>query len=90
MMPERRAPVPVLAILFSAAIVAAPFLAFLVRPAAGLFVMTLALVATSYLLREAIGATAPEAHRVLRVALAANLSLAAACGAALLWLLLVA
>ena len=50
--------------------------------------MTLALVATSFLLREAIGATAPEVHRVLRIALAANLALAAACGAALVWLLL--
>jgi hypothetical protein len=87
-MPERRQPVQMLAVLFSAAILAAPFIAFLVRPAAGLFVMTLALVATSFLLREAIGATAPEVHRVLRIALAANLALAAACGAALVWLLL--
>ncbi|MCC7021557.1 MAG: hypothetical protein IT338_01950 [Thermomicrobiales bacterium] len=86
-MPERRQPVQMLAVLFSAAIVAAPFIAFLVRPAAGLFVMILALGAISFLLREALRATTPEAHRVLRFALAANLSLAVACGVALLWLL---
>ena len=66
----------------SAAIVAAPFLALLVDPAAALAVMALALGATSYLAREA-GRTHPES-RGLAILSAVNAALAVGCVVGLL------
>jgi hypothetical protein len=61
------------------AIVAAPFLALLYCPEAGLIVMALALAAATLLLCDALPAAVPGARRWLRLAIGVNLALAAAC-----------
>lgn len=65
------------------AIFVSPFLALLFSVKAGLTLMSIALLASAFLVREAM-AGAPEAtHRLLRILVVVNVSLAAACAAAL-------
>jgi hypothetical protein len=71
-----------------AAMLAAPFIAWLFGAEAALIVMALALGAASYLLAGALDATPAHMHRWLRLGIGANLVLAAACGALAIWLLL--
>jgi hypothetical protein len=71
-----------------AAILAAPFIAWLFGAEAALVVMALALSAGSYLLAAALDATPGHIRRWLRLGIGANLMLAAACGALAIWLLL--
>jgi len=70
--------------LFGGAMAAAPFLALLYGPTAGLAVATAALAATAALSADAARAAPPAAGRRLRVAAAVNGALAMACLAALL------
>jgi hypothetical protein len=72
----------------TAAILAAPFIAWLFGAEAALVVMALALGAGSYLLAGATDATPGHIHRWLRLGIGANLVLAAACGVLAIWLLL--
>jgi hypothetical protein len=72
----------------TAAILAAPFIAWLFRTEAGLVVMAMALCAGSSLLAGALGATPGQFHRWLRLGIGVNLALAAACVALAVWLLL--
>jgi hypothetical protein len=72
----------------AAAILVAPFIAWLFRAEAALVVMALALVAGSYLLAGALEATPGHFHRWLRLGIGANLTLAAACVALAIWLVL--
>jgi hypothetical protein len=58
--------------------VVAPFIALAFRVEAGLAVMSVALVATAILLRDALG-VAPGTRRWVRVAIAIDIALAAAC-----------
>jgi hypothetical protein len=74
--------------ILAAAILAAPFIAWLVRTEAGLVVMAMALSAGSFLLGDALGATHRQFHNWLRVGIGVNLALAAACLALAVWLLL--
>ena len=69
------------------AILAAPFIAWLLGAKAALIVMALALGAGSYLLAGALEATPGHVHRWLRLIIGANLALAAACLALAIWLL---
>jgi hypothetical protein len=69
-----------------AAIMAAPFIAWLFGAEAALVAMALALGAGSYLLATALEATPERIHRRLRLGIGANLMLAAACGALAVWL----
>lgn len=73
---------------FAAAILAAPFIAWLFGAEAALIVMALTLSAGSYLLAGALDATPGHMHRWLRLGIAANLVLAGACGVLAIWLLL--
>jgi hypothetical protein len=68
------------------AIVAAPFIALLYDAAAGLGVMAAALAATTFLLAEAVSAAPVHARRRVRLVVALNLALAAACVAAAVWI----
>jgi len=61
------------------AIVAAPFIALLVRTEAGLVVMAVALSAGSFLLADALDVTHRPFRRWLRLGIGVNLALAAAC-----------
>jgi len=72
----------------AAAILAAPFIAWLFGPEAALVVMALTLGVGSYLLAGALDATPGHIRRWLRLGIGANLVLAAACGALAFWLLL--
>ena len=72
----------------AAAILAAPFIALLFRTEAGLVVMAVALSAASFLLADALGSTPQQFHRWLRLGIVVNLTLAAACIALAVWLLL--
>ena len=72
----------------AAAILAAPFIAFLFRTEAGLIVMAVALSAGSLLLADAFGVTHGQFHRWLRLGIGVNLALAAACIALAVWLML--
>ena len=72
----------------AAAILAAPFIAFLFRTEAGLIVMAVALSAGSLLLADAFGVTQGKFHRWLRLGIGVNLTLAAACIALAVWLML--
>ena len=72
----------------SAAILAAPYIAWLFRTEAGLIVMAMALSTGSYLLADALDATPRQAHRWLRLGIGVNLALAAACVALAVWLVL--
>jgi hypothetical protein len=74
--------------ILTAAILAAPFIAWLFGTEAALVVMALALGAGSYLLAGAIDATPGHIHGWLRFGIGANLVLAAACGVLAIWLLL--
>jgi hypothetical protein len=65
--------------LLALAIFAAPFLALLYRPEAGLIVMALALSAATLLLRDALPAAVPGVRRWMRLAIGVNLVLAVAC-----------
>jgi hypothetical protein len=75
------------AVLGSTAILAAPFIAWLFRAEAGLLVMALALGAGSFVLADALDATPGQIHRWLRLGIGLNLTLAAACLAIAIWLL---
>lgn len=70
------------------AILAAPFIAWLFRAEAGLVVMALALSASSFLLADALDATPAQIHRWLRAGIGVNVTLAMACLALAIWLLL--
>jgi hypothetical protein len=74
--------------LLAAAILAAPFIAWLFGVEAALVVMALTLGAGSYLLAGALGVTPVHIRRWLRLGIGANLLLAAACVALAIWLLL--
>jgi hypothetical protein len=76
------------AAVLAAAVLAAPFIALLFRPEAGLVVMALALGAGSFLLADVLAATPGKFHRWLRIGICVNLALAAACVAVAIWLLL--
>jgi hypothetical protein len=76
------------AALLAAAILAAPFLAWLFRTEAGLIVMAVALTAGSFLLADALESTPGQFHRWLRLGIGVNLALAAACVALAVWLFL--
>lgn len=69
----------VLGLLFAGAMVAAPFLALLYGPTAGLAVATLALAATAALAGDAARGAGPAARRRLVVAAAVNGGLVVAC-----------
>jgi uncharacterized metal-binding protein len=75
-------------VVLSTAILAAPFIAWLFRAEAGFVVMALALGAGSFLLADALDAVPEEIHRWLRLAIGVNVTLAAACVALSIWLLL--
>jgi hypothetical protein len=72
----------------SAAILAAPFIAWLFRPEAGLLVMALALGAASFMLADALDETPGQIHRWLRLGIGVNITLAVACVSLAAWLLL--
>jgi hypothetical protein len=72
----------------TAAILAAPFIAWLFRTEAGLIVMATALSAGSFLLADALDATPGQVQRWLRLGIGVNLALAAACVALAVWLVL--
>ena len=72
----------------AAAILVAPFVAGLYRAEAALVVGALALGAGSYLLASALDATPGHIRRWLRVGIGINVTLAAACVALAIWLLL--
>jgi hypothetical protein len=75
-------------LVLTAAILAAPFIAWLFRAEAGLVVMSLALSAGSFLLADALAATPKQIHRWLRLGIGFNLTLATACLGLAIWLLL--
>ena len=70
----------------TAAIMAAPFIAWLFGAEAALVMMASALAAGSYLLAGALEATPEHIHRWLRLGICANLVLGVACGALAIWL----
>jgi hypothetical protein len=69
-----------------AAIMVAPFIAWLIGAEAALVVMAAALGAASYLLAGALEATPARIQRWLRLGIGVNLMLAVACGALAIWL----
>jgi hypothetical protein len=75
-----------LPIVLSAAMVIAPFAAWLFAPEAGLAVMAAGLCALAYLLRLALTETDAAIHAWLRLAMAVDLLFAAACLGLLVWL----
>jgi hypothetical protein len=75
-------------LVMATAILTAPFIALLYRAEAGLVMMALALGAGSYLLAGVLDATPGQIHRWLRLGLGLNLTLATACVALAIWLLL--
>ncbi len=70
------------------AILAAPFIALLFRAEAGLVVMAVALSAGSFLLADALRETPGQFHRWLRLGIGVNVTLAGACMALAVWMLL--
>ena len=76
------------AAVLAAAMLAAPFIALLFRTEAGLAVMAVALGAGSFLLADMLAATPGQFHRWLRLGIGVDLTLAAACIALAVWLLL--
>ncbi len=74
-------------IIMAVAILAAPFIALLIRVEAGLIVMALALSAGSLLLREAHGAAPTHIRRWLQLGMLVNVTLAVACVVLAAWLL---
>ena len=85
-MPDEAARVRLSAVLLSAAIFVAPFIALVFSTAAGLVVMAVALGVTSALALDAVPAIPPRARQWVRVAVVVNLGLAVACGAVAVWL----
>ena len=75
-------------LVLASAILAAPFIAWLYRAEAGLVVMALALSAGSFLLADALDATPGQVRRWLRLGIGVNVTLATACVALAIWLLL--
>ena len=75
------------ALVLSAAVFLAPFIALLYNVAAGLIVMATALAAATFLLLEAVSVAPDHARRWLRLAVAVNLGLATACALAAIWLI---
>ena len=75
-----------LPIVLSLAMVIAPFAAWLLAPEFGLAMMATGLLTLAYLLRLALAETNPTVHSWLRLAMAADLLLAAACLGLLVWL----
>jgi hypothetical protein len=75
-------------LVLSTAILTAPFIALLFRAEAGLVVMALALGAGSFLLADALDATPRQIHRWLRLGIGVNVTLAVACVAVAIWLVL--
>jgi hypothetical protein len=75
------------AIVCSAALFVAPFIALAYSPELGLFVMAAALLATAYLLREALHAVGTGSQRLLRIAIGVDVAVAVACVVVLMWLL---
>lgn len=69
------------------AIFVSPFLALLFSVNAGLALMTIALFATAFLLREALAGAPETTHGLLRLLLIVNASLAAACAVAFVMLM---
>lgn len=84
-MNRRRPSFQVMAIVLGAAMVAAPFLALLYHPVAGLAVMALTLVVTAVLARDVIASAPTRLRRWLTVAIVINLVFAVACIAAAVW-----
>jgi hypothetical protein len=74
-------------LVLTAAILAAPFIAWLYRAEAGLVVMALALSAGSFVLAGALDASPGHMRRRIRLGIGFNLTLAAACLALATWLL---
>ena len=70
------------------AILIAPFIAMLIRVEAGLFVMALALAAGSFLLGEGLSVAPIRIRPWLRIGVLVNVTLAAACLALAVWLLI--
>ena len=75
-------------LVLTAAILAAPFIAWFYSAEAGLIVMALALSAGSFVLAGALDASPRQMHRWVRLGIAVNLTLAAACVGLAMWLLL--
>jgi uncharacterized metal-binding protein len=75
-------------LVLTAAILAAPFIAWFYSAEAGLVVMALALSAGSFVLAGALDASPGHMHRWVRLGIVVNLMLAAACVGLALWLLL--
>jgi hypothetical protein len=69
------------------AILAAPFIAMLIRVEAGLIVMAVALGAGSLLLREVLYAVSDNVRGWLRLGMLVNVALAVACLGLAVWLL---
>jgi hypothetical protein len=74
-----------LAIVMSVAVMAAPFLALLYNPAAGLGVMAIALGASVSLLLEVRGNAPEPLRRGLRYVVGFDIALAMACAFAAVW-----
>ncbi|MFN8591577.1 MAG: hypothetical protein U0031_08970 [Thermomicrobiales bacterium] len=83
----RRPSFQVMAIVLGAAMVAAPFLALLYHPVAGLAVMALALVATALLARDVVASSPSRLRGWLNAAIVMNIVFAIACVAAAVWFL---
>ena len=82
--PVARGPARLAGCVFVGAILAAPFLALLFDPTAGLLVMTLALAATAFLAGDAARAATAPTRRRLSVLVVVNGALALGCVAVLL------
>ncbi len=85
-MPETTNPRRIATLALSLAVFVAPFLALLFSLEAGLGLMAAALLALTYLLREAAASAVPEARARIRLIVKFNLTLAAACIGAIVWL----
>ena len=75
-------------LVLTAAILAAPFIAWVHRAEAGLVVMALALSAGSFVLAGALDTSPGHMRRWIRLGIGVNLTLAAVCLALATWLLL--
>jgi len=75
-------------LVLTAAILAAPFIAWVYRAEAGLVVMALALSAGSFVLAGALDTGPGHMRRWIRLGIGVNLTLAAVCLALAIWLLL--
>ena len=75
-------------LVLTAAILAAPFIAWVYRAEAGLVVMALALSAGSFVLAGALDTSPGHMRRWIRLGIGVNLTLAAVCLAVATWLLL--